>query len=65
VSEATEKHADWIKELKAKYDFTEKNVDSIVKEEIGKTYAKILENAGVYKMTEEGIAHFKKFTKAL
>lgn len=65
ISEATEKHEAWIKELQAKYQFNEENVDSIVKEEIGKTYAKILENAGVYKMTEEGINHFKKFTKAL
>ena len=65
ISEATEKHSDWINELKQKYTFTKENVDSIVKEEIGKTYAKILENAGVFKMTEEGIAHFKKFTESL
>ena len=65
VTEATEKHVPWMNELKAKYKFTKENVDSIVKEEIGKTYAKILENAGVYKMTEEGLEHFKKFTKAL
>ena len=65
ISEATEKHRDWINELKAKYEFTKENVDLIVKEEIGKTYAKILENAGVYKMTLEGISHFKKFTESL
>ena len=65
ISEATEKHRDWINELKSKYTFTEENVSSIVKEEIGKTYAKILENAGVYKMTSEGIEHFKKFTESL
>ena len=65
ISEATEKHRDWINELKSKYTFNEENVLTIIKEEIGKTYAKILENAGVYKMTDEGIEHFKKFTESL
>ena len=65
ITEETEKHRAWIDSLKKKYTFTKENVDSIVKEEIGKTFGKILENAGVYKMTDEGIDHFIKFTKAL
>ena len=65
ISDETLKHEEWINELKSKYEFTEENVSNILKEEIGKTYAKILENAGVYKMTDEGISHFKKFTKSL
>ena len=65
ITEETEKHRAWIDSLKQKYTFTKENVDSIVKEEIGKTFGKILENAGVYKMTDEGIEHFIKFTKAL
>lgn len=65
INDDTKKHEEWINELKAKYTFNEENVDSIVKEEIGKTFGKILENAGVFKMTEEGINHFIKFTKTL
>lgn len=65
ITEETEKHAQWIESLKKNYTFTKENVDSIVKEEIGKTFGKILENAGVYKMTDEGIEHFIKFTKSL
>ena len=65
ITEETEKHAQWIESLKKNYTFTKENVDSIVKEEIGKTFGKILENAGVYKMTDEGISHFIKFTKTL
>jgi UDPglucose--hexose-1-phosphate uridylyltransferase len=65
ITEETEKHKDRTESLKKKYTFTEEIVDSIVKEEIGITFGKILENAGVYKMTDEGIEHFIKFTKAL
>ena len=56
-----EKHADWVEELKEKYTFTPENVASILKVEVGKVFAKVLEHAGVFKRTEDGIAAFERF----
>ena len=36
-------------------------IEEIIKEEIGQVFAKVLECAGVYKCTEEGRNHLKKF----
>lgn len=62
------KHADWCKELCAKYDFasmSEEKVDSVLKEEIGHVFSKVLEHAGVYKYTEEGKSAFMRFVETL
>ena len=64
-NDAIVKHYEWVEELKTRYTFTEENVDEILRKEIGLTFAKILENAGVYKQDEKGIEHFKKFVKTL
>ncbi len=63
--EAIEKHYEWVNELKERYEFTPDNVEEILEKEIGLTFAKILENAGVYKQDEKGIEHFKKFATSL
>ncbi len=61
-----EKHKDWVKELKEKYEtFDKDNVGHILKEEIGLVFQKVLEDAGVYKCTEEGRNHFEKFIHSL
>ncbi len=61
-----EKHKDWVKELKEKYEtFDKDNVGHILKEEIGLVFQKVLEDAGVYKCTEEGRNHFEKFIYSL
>ena len=60
-----EKHADWFNEFKDNYKFTKENVEDIVKEEIGKTFVKVLEDAGVYKRTEEGKAAFLRFVESV
>ena len=60
-----EKHADWINALKKKYSFTSDNVEDILKKEIGKVFAEVLEHAGVYKRTEEGKSAFLKFINSL
>ena len=64
-NEKISKHADWVNELKQKYTFTKENVEEILKAEIGKTFGEILECCGVFKQTNQGIEHFKKFLKAL
>ena len=56
-----EKHAQWVAELKEKHTFTAGNVTDILKEEVGKVYAQVLEHAGVYKRSEEGLAAFQRF----
>lgn len=56
-----EKHAAWISQLKETYVFTEKNTANILKIEVGKCFAKVLEHAGVYKRDEKGQEAFQRF----
>lgn len=64
--EVLSKHYDWAEEIKNKYDLiTKENIDKIIKDEIGLVFAKVLEHAGVYKRTPEGIAAFKKFAESV
>lgn len=56
------KHADWVDEWKSGYDLSSpESVRSALQIEIGKTFAKILSCAGVYKNDED----FMRFVKAL
>ena len=65
-NEKIEKHADWVEAFRGKYDaFTSGNVMDILKKEVGITFTHVLEDAGVYKYTEEGRKAFKKFIKTL
>ena len=41
-----EKHAPWAEELKARYTFTRENAGDILKAEVGKVFARVLEHAG-------------------
>ena len=57
------KHAEWVEEIKEKYDnINAENIDDIFNDEIGLVFASILEQAGVYKRNDEGKAAFLKFT---
>ena len=60
-SDAIAKHADWAEELKTRYTFTAHNVEGILRDEVGKVFARVLQDAGVYKCTPEGRAAFRKF----
>jgi len=55
------KHADWVRELQTKYVFTEENAEMILKNEVGKVFAKVLEHAGVFKRDLKGSAAFSRF----
>ena len=61
ADEVLSKHAVWVEGLKAQYTFTEENALDIILQETGKVFAAVLEDAGVYKCTEEGRAQFHKF----
>ena len=56
-----EKHAPWVEELKTRYTFTAENTASILREEVGQVFAKVLEHAGVYGRNEAGQAAFQRF----
>ncbi len=58
-----EKHAPWVEELKQKHTFTTENTGDILKEEVGKVFAKVLEHAGVYKRTPAGKTTFARLVE--
>ena len=60
-SAAIEKHAEWFGAFRDNYTFTEENTEEILKAEIGKTFVRVLEDAGVYKNTEDGESAFLRF----
>ena len=59
------KHAPWVEELKTRHTFTKENANQILKEEVGKVFAKVLEHAGVYQRTEAGLDAFLQFVVAV
>ena len=60
-----EKHADWIDRIKARRTFTAENTEEVLLEEVGRVFAAVLEDAGVYKCTEAGRAQFLAFAQAV
>ncbi len=60
-----EKHATWFAAFKDRYTFTAENTADILKEEVGKTFVKVLEDAGVYKRTEAGREAFLRFIRSI
>ena len=65
-NEKIEKHANWVKSFLPKYgNISRDNVMDILKEEVGIVFTHVLEDAGVYKCTEEGRKAFLKFINSL
>ena len=63
---ALEKHADWAEAFMKQYDDINKdNISEIIRLEMGKVFARVLEDAGVYKRTPEGQAAFDRFIATL
>ncbi len=62
---ALEKHADWVEELKTQYTFTPENTMDILLQETGHVFSQVLEDAGVYKRTQEGQEAFLRFADAV
>jgi UDPglucose--hexose-1-phosphate uridylyltransferase len=60
-----EKHAAWFASFKDKYMFTKDNIDKILHDEIGNTFIRVLEDAGVYKCTDEGREAFVRFIESI
>lgn len=65
-NEEIRKHADWAYNFIPKYEsITKDNINEILQQEIGKTFVKVLEDAGVYKCTPDGMKGFMKFIQQL
>ena len=58
-------HYEWSEMIKNKYEINEKNIDDIIKEEIGIVFTSILEQCGVYSRDEFGKKGFIKFTQSV
>ena len=59
------KHAPWAAELREKYTFTAENVEGILRDEVGKVFAKVLEHAGVFKRDQQGREAFLRFVESV
>ena len=65
-NEKIAKHKEWTDTFLPKYaEITKENVMDILQEEIGIVFTHVLEDAGVYKCTEEGRKEFRKFISVL
>ncbi len=61
-----EKHADWVEKFLPSYpEISASNIDEILQNEIGRVFARVLEDAGVYKRTPEGRQAFLRFAEAV
>ena len=64
--EELKKHAAWVEGFLPKYtEITQENVWNILEKEVGEVFVKVLEDAGVYKCTEEGRKAFDRFIAVL
>lgn len=63
--EAMDKHCDWYRSLCERDDINEDTVDGILRDEVGRIFTCVLENAGVFKRDAEGRAAFQRFAASL
>ncbi|MFC4402755.1 UDP-glucose--hexose-1-phosphate uridylyltransferase [Gracilibacillus xinjiangensis] len=61
-----EYHKNWVQSIKRRHsNVTAENVNQIVENELGLKFARVLEDAGVFKTTEDGRIKFKRFLSQL
>ena len=66
ADEQLAKHAEWVEKFLQKYDdVNADNVEKIIQKEIGIVFMQVLEHAGVYKNTPEGMEGFLRFIQSL
>lgn len=60
------KHADWVREFLPHYPQVNRdNIRQILEKEIGIVFMQVLEDAGVYKRTPEGMSGFERFLNTI
>lgn len=62
-NELIAKHAKWAERLKSKHVFNRGNVVSILRDEVGSVFLKVLEDAGVFKRDSHGKEAFLRFVE--
>jgi len=65
ADEVLAKHADWAEAIRASENLTRDNVDEILRQKVGAVFTEVLEDAGVYKCTEEGRRGMLRFAEAV
>ena len=66
ADEALAKHADWVEEFLPRHpEMNAGNLHAIVQEEIGQVFGQVLQDAGVYKCTDEGREAFERFLRTV
>lgn len=64
ASQVADYHQPWADRLKAEHpDVTEERAEEIIRASVGQIFARVLEDAGVYKRTPEGQAAFLRFVE--
>lgn len=64
ASQVAAYHQPWADRLKAEHpDVTEERAEEIIRASVGQIFARVLEDAGVYKRTPEGQAAFMRFVE--
>lgn len=58
-------HVEWADTLKSTHTFPKENAKEILYNEVGLVFARVLEDAGVFKRNEEGQAAFQRFLDKL
>ena len=66
ADEALAKHADWVEEFLPRHpEVNAGNLHAILQEEVGQVFGQVLEDAGVYKCTDEGREAFERFLRTV
>lgn len=64
ASQVAAYHQPWAESLKTAHpDATEETVEQVIRDSVGQIFARVLEDAGVYKRTPEGQAAFMRFVE--
>ena len=65
-NQMAEYHHPWAEQLKKEHpDLTKDTVTDVVQKSVGQVFARVLEDAGVFKRDEKGQAAFERFTAIL
>jgi len=60
-----EKHAPWAEDILRRRKLTVDNAAGVIREEVGRVFSRVLEDAGVFKRTPEGRQAFRRFIATL
>ena len=64
-NEIADYHKAWADDLKASVDISPDNVHQVLQKAVGQVFVRVLEDAGVYKRSQEGQAAFHRFLETI